>query len=287
MQTSYVILSLIVAAVAPALFAEPDLFAYDKSAPLNLQEVGKEQRGVATIHDLTFVGTKTPIKTYLVTPAVPGPHAAILYVHWLGEPETTNRTEFLDEAVKLAGQGVISLLVDAMWAEPNWYVKRIPEEDYDRSIRQVIELRRAMDVLSAQPGVDPHRIALVGHDFGAMYGMIAGAQDKRARTYVFMAAVPHLIDWFLFDRQPKNLEFYRQQMAPLDPVNFVSQLAPASVFFQFAHKDKYVSAAHAAEFYAAALPRKQMATYEGGHDLHTAEVTADRVAWLARELELK
>lgn len=280
MRLLLVVLSLVAAAIAPPLSAETDLFAYDRSAPLNLHEVGKEQRGAATIHDITFVGTKTPVKAYLVTPAIPGPHAAILYVHWLGEPKTTNRTEFLDEAVKFAGQGVVSLLVDAMWAEPDWYGKRIPEEDYDRSVRQVIELRRALDVLSAQPGIDPHRIALVAHDFGAMYGLIAGALDKRPKTYVFMAAVPHFIDWHLFDHQPKNPKSYQKQMAPLDPVNFTSQLARASVFFQFAHKDKYVSATQAAEFYAATSPRIQMATYEGGHDLHTAEVAADRGAWL-------
>jgi hypothetical protein len=30
-----------------------------------------------------------------------------------------------------------------------------------------------------------------------------------------------------------------------------------------------------------------MATYDAGHDLHTAEVAADRVAWLERELALR
>src|ERR1700712_1930677 len=164
MRILFVVLSLVAAAIAQPLSAETDLFAYDKSAPLALHEVGKEQRGAAMIHDITFVGTKTPVNAYLVTPAIPGPYAAILYVHWLGEPKTTKRTEFLDEAVKFAGQGAISLLVDAMWAESDWYGKRIPEEDHDRSIRQVIELRRAMDLLSVQPGVDPHRIALVAHD---------------------------------------------------------------------------------------------------------------------------
>jgi len=29
-----------------------------------------------------------------------------------------------------------------------------------------------------------------------------------------------------------------------------------------------------------------MAIHEAGHDLHTAEVSADRVVWLVRELEL-
>ena len=274
-------------------FAEPTtapdpIFAYDKSAPFNVQETGRETRGAALVRDLTFTPADQAVKAYLVSPATgSGPHAAILYVHWLGEAKTTNRTEFLDEAVALAGRGVVSLLVDTMWAEPGWYKNRVPEEDYTRAIRQVIELRRAMDLLLAQPSIDPQRVAFVGHDFGAMYGMIASAQDRRAKTYVFMAATPHFTDWFLYRQQPKDLAAYKQQLAPIDPVLFVAKLAPASVFFQFANKDFYVPPEKAAEFYAAAGVRKQQATYEAGHDLHPPEVAADRVAWLARELGLK
>jgi dienelactone hydrolase len=274
----------------PASAAEPaaDLFAYDRAAPLNVQEGGRETRGAALVRDLTFSPDGQPVKAYLVTPAVgSGPHAAILYVHWLGDPKTTNRTQFLEEAVALAGSGVVSLLVEGMWAQPNWYKNRVPEEDYDRAIRQVVELRRAMDLLLAQPDIDPTRVAFVGHDFGAMYGMIASAQDRRAKAYVFMAPTPHFIDWFLFRQQPKDLEAYKLQLAAIDPVLFVPKLAPASVLYQFANKDFYVTADEATEFYAATDPRKFMATYEAEHGLHPPEVAADRVAWLKRELGLK
>jgi dienelactone hydrolase len=271
----------------PASEPTESIFAYDRSIPFNLQESGREIRGNAVVRDCTFVPVDRAVKAYLVTPtANSGPSAAILYVHWLGEPKTTNRTEFLDEAVALAGRGVVSLLVDTMWSEPKWYESRVPEEDYTHSVRQVIELRRAMDLLLAQPGIDPKRVAFVGHDFGMMYGLVAEALDHRAKTCVLMTGVPHFIDWFLYAQKPKDPVSYRSQIAPLDPVNYVAHLEPAPVFFQFAAKDEYVSAAQAAEFFAAAKPRKQMAVYNAGHDLHTAEAAADRVAWLGRELEL-
>lgn len=285
-----IIAALALSAATFAVTAEPSdsLFDYDRSAPLNVQEVGHETRSAALVRDITFTPAGKPVKAYLVSPATgSGPHAAILYVHWLGEPATTNRTEFLDEAVTLAGRGVVSLLVDAMWADYRWYNKaRIPEEDFDHSVRQVVELRRALDLLLTQPNVDPARVAFVGHDFGAMYGTLALAGDRRVKAAVLMAGVPHLVDWMLYQQKPKDLAAYRVQLAPLDPVSFIGRFAPAPVFFQFANKDQYVSATQAAEFYAAAGPRKHMATYEAGHDLHTAEVAADRVAWLSRELEL-
>jgi len=275
---------------ASALMAAPapdSLFAYDKSAPLNVTEVQRETRRDALVHDITFTPAGEPVSAYIVQPLDTRPEkscAAILYVHWLGEAETTSRAEFLNEAVALAETGVTSVLVDAMWSAPDWYRSRVPEEDFDRSIRQVVEIRRAMDLLLSLPEVDPTRVAFVGHDFGAMYGMIAGALDRRARTYVFVAPTPHFIDWFLYAQKPKNLEAYKTQLAPIDPVNFIGRLAPAPVLLQFAQTDEYVTATAAAKFYAAAQPRKQMVTYAAGHDLRTAEVARDRVGWLLREL---
>ena len=268
--------------------AEPplDIFAYDRTAPLQVTELARETRGDAVVRDITFVPVDQPVKGYVVSPANAKTGPAILFVHWLGEPATTNRTEFLAEAVALAERGVTSVLVDTMWAAPKWYGKRIPEDDYAQTIHQVIELRRAMDLLLAQSGVDPQRVAFVGHDFGAMYGMIASALDHRAKAYVFMAPTPHFADWFFFARQPKDAAAYRAQISSIDPVLYVPKLAPARIFFQFANKDEYVSADEAAEFFAATGVPKQTATYEAGHDLHTAEVAADRVAWVARELKL-
>ena len=276
------------AAEAPNTAAPASVFDYDRSAPLDLLETGSETRDDALVRDITFAAGQKRVTAYLVTPTRGGDSsAAILYVHWLGQRETTNRTEFLNEAVALANQGVISLLVDAMWSRPKWYDNRIPEEDYANSVEQVIQLRRAMDLLLSQPNVDEKRVAFVGHDFGAMYGIVMGALDKRPITYVLMAGTPRFIDWFLFARQPKSPDEYRKQLAPLDPINFLPQLAPAPVFLQFAAHDEYVSADTAAAFYAAARPRKQTAMYDAGHDLQKPEVTADRISWLMRSLRLQ
>lgn len=287
MRLPSALLSVVLAAGTPAFAADSDLFHYDKTAPLNMQAVGVEQRGDVTVRDLTFVGVKDPIKAYLVVPVTPGPHAAILYVHWFGAPETTNRTEFLNEAVALAERGVVSLLVDAMWSQKGWWRGRKPETDLAGGVAQVIELRRALDLLLAQSGVDPSRVALVAHDFGAMFGAVMGAADGRPKAYVFLAPTPRLSDWYLYNVKPANVDDYKKQLAPLDPINAVAKLAPAPVFYQFASKDKHVPPPRPAEFYDATAPRKQMATYDCEHEMLLPEIGADRVAWLAKELQLK
>jgi dienelactone hydrolase len=287
---SSALLSVVGCLLSSVSAAEPEanLFAYDSAAPLNVQETGRETRGAAVVRDLTFTAAGQPVKAYLVTPAAgSGPHAAILYVHWFGNPVTTNRTQFLEEAVALAGRGVVSLLVDAMWSRGGWWKERKPETDFAGGVQQVVELRRALDLLLAQPGVDPRRTALVAHDFGAMFGAVMGAADGRPKAYVFLAPTPRLSDWYLFNVKPASMDDYKRQLAPLDPIGAVAKLAPAPVFYQFATKDEYVPAPRPAEFYEATAPRKLMGTYEAGHDLLPPEVAADRVAWLARELGLK
>ena len=275
-------------AVPTSAAIDPAIFNYEQDRPFDLTVIDSATREGALVRDVTFVAIDRPIKAYIVSPAeAAGSVAAVLYVHWLGSPSTSNRTEFLNEAVALADRGIVSLLVDAMWAEPKWYQNRIPEEDYARGIRQIIELRRALDLLLLQPNVDVSRVAFVGHDFGAMYGAVMGAIDRRPTTYVLMAGAPRFIDWFLFARQPKDPDAYRAQLTPLDPVNFVGQLSPAPVFFQFASNDEYVPADRALEFYAAAKPRKQAATYNAGHDLQDADAAADRITWLLRQLAPK
>src|SRR6476646_4296886 len=106
----------------------------------------------------------------LVTPASTSsaPKPAILFLHWYEPPRpTSNRTEFLAEAVELAGSGVISLLVDTPWTKENWFPTRDAARDYEFTVQVAKDVRRALDALfAAQPAIDTSRVALVGHDFG-------------------------------------------------------------------------------------------------------------------------
>lgn len=262
------------------------LFNYDAKAPFNLQTNSTENRGRVTIRDVSFAGLpgKTTVKAYLVTPEGKGPFAAILWAHWLGEAKS-DRGEFLDEAVALAGKGCVSLLVDCLWADPDWYGNRVPESDYAASIGQVIELRRAMDLLLSQPGVDKTRAGFVGHDFGGMYGTIAMGLDGRSKTNVFMAVNPSLLNWAFFAKQPVSKVDYIRQNAVLDLGDFAAMLKGSSLF-QFSKTDPYVSRADAAVIFAAAPKPKDRKFYDAGHDLQGDAILADRDAWLVKELGL-
>ncbi|MDY7228398.1 dienelactone hydrolase family protein [Hyalangium rubrum] len=262
------------------------LFTYDTQAPFKLQEVSVEKRGGATVRDITFVAApdREPVKAFLVVPDGAGPFAGVLWVHWLGEPKTTNRTQFLNEAVSLASRGVVSLLVDAMWSTPKWYGSRVPEQDYENSQRQVIALRRAMELLLSQPQVDKARVGFVGHDYGAMYGMLAAGVAPRAKTYVYIAAAPSLSDWAFFGKQPLSKADYLRQNAVLEPSDYLRQVKNASTLFQFGKQDEYVSHASTAILFGAAQSPKERRFYEAEHSMTPAKIAEERDAWLLKEL---
>jgi dienelactone hydrolase len=265
------------------------VFRYDASAPLQVAEAGVETEGGAAVHDIRFtpIPGRDPVKTYLVVPEGKGPFAGVLWVHWLGEPATTNRMQYLKEAVGLAPKGVVSLLVEAMWSAPDWYGKRVPEEDYDNSIRQVIALRRAMDLLSSRPEVDKARLGFVGHDYGGMYGMLAAGVDRRARTYVYVAVAPSLSHWAFFSRQPASKAEYLRKNAVLELTDYLRQVKNASTLFQFANNDVYVSRADTTVVLGAAVAPKEKRFYDADHSMSTAQIAADRDAWLLKELGIE
>jgi dienelactone hydrolase len=145
-----------------------------------------------------------------------------------------------------------------------------------------------MDLLLNQPGVDSTRFACVGHDFGGMYGVLAGSLDRRPSHYVVMASTPRFSDWFLYlpRLEGQAREAFIHQMAEIDPITHVASLTPAEVFFQFADDDFHVPKERAEEFFAAAEQPKLMKWYEAGHGLNE-QATEDRKGWLQERLILR
>jgi dienelactone hydrolase len=163
------------------------------------------------------------------------------------------------------------------------------ETDHQQIIDQTIEVRRALDLLLSQPKVDKRRIGFVGHDYGSMFGTIASGVDKRVKTYVMIAGMGNFSDWSLkYWKGPsqKGADAYKQAVKDVDPIGYVSQAAPASLLFQFANNDKYISKEVAEEFFAAASKPKEVKWYDATHDLHIEAARNDRREWLTQQLRL-
>src|SRR4051794_17556160 len=108
-------------AAAPAL-------DYDAKKPLDVRPAEGAQATGVTVKQITYAQLDgKPNAATVVVPAnaSPGPHPAILFVHWYEPPKvSSNRTEFLAEAIDLAASGTVSLLIDTPWAAEDWFAKR-------------------------------------------------------------------------------------------------------------------------------------------------------------------
>jgi len=268
-------------------------FEYNARLPLGMEELGVEQRDGVTIHDITFASPlEGKIPAYLVMPQGEGPFPAVLYAHWY-DSDHSNRKEFLDESVSLAQEGVVCLLVDELFAAPfprHKWTGRNAEQDRQIVIQQVIELRRALDVLVARPEVDSARIGFVGHDFGALFGAVLSGVDHRLRAYVLMTAAPEF-DWFTISSalKPSELRQYRSVLMTVAPIEYVPHAAPAALFFQFARNDGFVPEVSALALFNAASEPKRIEWYKGseGHVLQRNEqALQDRLEWMRQELRV-
>lgn len=275
--------------LALLLFAS-GLFDYDQSAPLNVKVTRTEMREGVEVRDITFsqVSGKTT-SAYLVVPRTPGPHPAALMVHWYApEEKDSNRTQYLGQAVELAKLGVVSLLPETMWSEPKWFPTRRRENDYDASVRTVKELRRELDLLLSQPGVDKGRVGLIGHDFGAMYGAILITADQRPKLYALQAFTDTMSHWYLYG--PKMPDTERTQfiakLKPLDAVEHLGKAAPLPVLLQFGTMDHHVPKQRADAIIESTSEPKKVLWYSTEHGLNEQAVQ-DRMAWIKQQWKLQ
>jgi dienelactone hydrolase len=266
-------------------------FAYRQGESFGEREVSTLEKDGVLIRNFTYLSPfSRRLAAFYVRPKEEAePFPCILYVHWY-EPESidSNRTQFLDEAVQMARRGAASLLVETMWSDRDWFHKRTQAEDLQNSVEQVVELRQAMDLLLSQPNVDPSRFEYVGHDFGAMYGVVMGAVDRRPGGYVLMAGTPRFPDWYLYypRLEDEAREAFLTEFEEIDPVSLVGELSPAPVLFQFADKDPHVPDDRARIFFEAAGEPKELRWYQAGHGLNK-KAAEDRIAWLTQLLNLK
>lgn len=276
------------------------LFDYDSVQPLDIQDKVIQDTADYTIHDLSYVSPKGGrVPAFLVVPKGKGPFAAVLFGHYgLG-----TRSEFIPEAKLYAKAGAVSLLPDYPWdraGESRRTVDHIdkPELDHAAFVQAVIDLRRGLDLLLARSDVDPKRVAYIGHSYGAQWGSILSAVDKRLKAAVLMAGVAETADIVLRSDDPGIVEFrksqapgvidkYVQGTSDLDAIHFVGHAAPLTLLLQFANFERYFDRTSEEHYIKAASDPKQVLWYDTVHELNDPQALRDRYAWIAKQVGLK
>lgn len=264
-------------------------FEYDQTLPLKLEESQQEQRENSAIRDISYASLAQEnqrVKAYLVSPLkLSDQSAGILFVH----PGPGNRSNFLEDALQLAGPGVVSLLVEMPWSQgAEWFETMKQPADYRRAYTQVVlDLRRAVDLLSQLEEVDADRLGYVGHSFGGLFGGVLCGVEKRLQAFVLMAAVGSFTDVAQLnmpDLKGEVLAQLSQAFAPLDPVHYVSQAAPSPLFFQFGLGDNFFAREKFEEYARTGSQPKLVKWYEADHYGVNEAGRTDRREWLSEQL---
>ncbi len=289
------------ASVAPSIVPDAaSLTAYDGSAPIAMTELGEPETDAAgiSVHDVTWPSPGGgEVSAWLVVPPGDGPFAGMVYLHG----SETDRNDFLDEAVAMAHGGVVSVVMDAPFARAGEsrhdYLLNFgrPERELAMNAQAIIDLRRAYDLLTFRPDVDPTRLGFVGHSWGASAGAILAAVDPRPSALVLVSGRP---SWtgFLRDSTDQWVDSYRELYGPEKWARYLEMLAPfdalaeiggvdgARLYLQYGTLDDVVPVP-VAQLLLDAAPAAKVDLYDAGHALDDM-ATADRVAWLVEVLGL-
>lgn len=277
------------------------LYDYDSKLPLDYKETLLSERGRVKVYDISYSSPKGGRVTgYLVAPTRKKLSAGVVFGHW----GPGNRTEFLPEAMLYAEAGVVSLLIDYPWVRPAPWRKKLynfsnAEADHETYVQAVVDLRRGIDLLLARPDVDAKRLAYVGHSFGAQWGAILTAVDRRFKAAVLMGGIPERAAIYLENDDPDIVELranarnkdaiekYLRFNARTDAIHYIRYCAPTPLLFQFARYERYFNEAAMKRYADAASEPKSVKWYETGHDLNDPQVLLDRSAWLQQQIGMK
>ncbi|HEX8905613.1 MAG TPA: alpha/beta fold hydrolase [Longimicrobiaceae bacterium] len=263
-----------------------DLFAYDRAAPLDLQDSVSGSEGAVTIHAISFASPRGGRATgRLFVPQGNGPFAGVVLMH--GMPG--NAEAFTGRGVYIARHGAVVIAIDAPWARGGMRGLTLSPADSANQVQLIVDLQRAVDVLLARRDVDPRRLAYVGRSYGGAMGALFAGVERRLKTYVLAVAdgglVSHSTEGTSEDPPPgAPVEQWRRWLAamkPIEPIRFVHRAAPASIFFQSALHDRAVARDDAEAVQAAASEPKTIRWYDTDHPLN-AQAYYDQLDWLHR-----
>lgn len=266
------------------------LFDYEIEAPVQITEVSVEQEAGYTVHDISYPSPKTgDVPAYLVVPDGTGPFAGILLMHG----SSGSREYLLPLAKDLVHTGTVVLTISGPAARTTgrpWL--RFTPQDRDEQIQLMVDLRRAVDLLTQHEKVDPSRIGYVGYSYGAAMGGLLAGIEPRIKAYGLMVGDGGLVNHFMDDNKPVGgfetidpamRESWLEAMQPIEPIHYVGHASPSALFFQNARYDTSVSEEDALAYQAAGSEPKQVQWYDSGHGL-PPQAYIDMVNWLAEQI---
>lgn len=274
-----------------ATAADRALFAYDASAPLNLQKTVESTANGVEVSAISYRSPAGGVVSGLLFDPVgrAGARPGIVLMH--GAPGTARQMAGQGQA--LAAHGAVVIAIDAPFARRSGQWLRFTIEDRNEQIQLMKDLQRAVDVLRARPNVDHDRIAYIGISYGGAMGALFVGIERRLKAAVLQVADGGLVTHFT---GPEDLGFmaglpcatrvaWLRAMSPIEPIRFIPLASPTPLLLQNGRLDNLVPPADAEALHAVAPEPRTIRWYDAGHAL-PQQALVDRHEWLHAHIGL-
>lgn len=282
------------------------LFEYDRDLPLLQKEEPVEDKGTYTQQKVSFLSINNHrVPAVLAMPKdkkeekVP----CVIVMHGLGGNKNQMAALF---GLSLLKAGFAAIAIDAELhgdRSPEWKPQLFGKNAYttrNMLAQTIVDVRRTVDYLQQRPDIDPDRISYLGFSMGSILGSTACGVDKRIKapvlclggggwkTLLDSSSLPPLKEALKAD--PDTVKRLLGAMDSVDPVHFVSGIAPRPVLFIHGDADKVVPPESAKLLHNAAGDPKEVMWYKGDHvpaGLELPKVLARITTWLTEHLKPK
>jgi uncharacterized protein len=264
-------------------------FGYDTALPLQYVNRGRINRRAEPIavDDISFRAEHVRVKGYLLLPPGRERRPAVVFVHGSGG----DRAELLEHARRLAGRNVVTLTITEP-STPNPPTIRAPggaaallERVQAAQVRDVVAIRRAVDLLQSLPQVDKTRIGYLGWSAGARTGTFVAASEPRVKALVLLSAGAAPVSAYVANAPPNLRGAVRRVLGGLDPIRYIALGRPGTVLLEDGTKDEIVPHAALLNIVRAAPSGTTVRWYDAPHALNRAAYH-DAFDWLARKLPI-
>jgi len=241
------------------------------------------RRGSIAVHDVAYLSGGERVDGYLVEGPQGRRRPGIILVHGSGG----DRRELVGAAVSLAGRGAVAMTItEPSSAHPTAAATgatALLARAQSMTVRDVIAVRRAADVLASLPVVDPRRIGYLGWSAGAKTGTFVAASDRRFKALALLSGGADKLAVFVAAAPAPLRRLVRQRLASVDPLRYIGWASPGTLLLEDGTRDAVVPR-HALLNMIRAAPRGTLVRwYAAGHELNDAAYR-DAFVWLVKRL---
>jgi hypothetical protein len=261
-------------------------FAYDAGQPPTVSDRGiVDDDYPIAVHDISYVSRDDTVEAYLAVPPGDGKRPAVVYVHGAG----STRDSMIGPALWLAGRGAVTLAITApsSAAVPPAGLTRLGRLQWERSleIRDVVAVRRAVDLLRERADVDPDRLGYVGWSAGARTGAILSGVEPRLHALVLISGGSAPVSDFVKAAPTELKAEVEQTMSSIDPLRYIARARPGSLLLQDGRRDQVIPRKALEALVAAAPDGTEVRWYDADHALGPIAYR-EHMQWLADRLKI-